>query len=650
VTRLPSETNGAGLLRDTFGRRELTVRNLNDPLNPGDVPGVGTVFDADGREQVVITSQSGTTLSVSAIDVKGYGAIGDGSSHPLSARFSTLAAAQVVYPHAAALTDELDWAAWQGALNTAKATGRRVYAPAGTYIVHTTVTHPGGVHVYGDGSALDTYAATDAAFPQVQGTTVRLKAGVTVGALWESENFASLTGVATPDAHATPQHMGLHYLKLDANSIAGSIAWVARIYCKAFRQNDVDYVNGASGGLWGETQSGGYDMEWQSANVSIIGCGGRGLHARSLHDSQWTNLLVKLPSTTTPAGIDGVYIDPTGNVGGEQFTTCHVWGNYSNASWVLGSTNAACENCTADGTGIQILRSGNTFRGTIYGTNTPGQFVVKLGDGTARSIGENTVEVRSFNFKGSPWIVFTANVTDLGSRFRSTANMGAATRYQANGGVTRLTTAAATADTVLNVADTSFLPASGTVYGDDGTNRFSSITYTAKTATTLTGVAGIGAAGLANGAAIYVASDPYNQDSFELWDYGNPGSAGLLLERSTPAASGAHNAIRAFNGQIQGQEGVVVGSGGTQIKKHLSATVAWDPPSIAAGASATTTITVTGAALGDTVAVGFTSLVTGWTITGLVTATNTVEVRITNNTVGAVDLASGSLRADVWQH
>jgi hypothetical protein len=64
VTRLPSETNGAGLLRDTFGRRELTVRNLNDPLDIGDVPGVGTVFDTDGREQVVITGRGGTVLSV----------------------------------------------------------------------------------------------------------------------------------------------------------------------------------------------------------------------------------------------------------------------------------------------------------------------------------------------------------------------------------------------------------------------------------------------------------------------------------------------------------------------------------------------------------------------------------------------------------
>lgn len=50
-----------------------------------------------------------------------FGAIGDGSSHPLSNYFGTLAAAQVVYPHATSLTNELDWAAIQAAINAAKA-------------------------------------------------------------------------------------------------------------------------------------------------------------------------------------------------------------------------------------------------------------------------------------------------------------------------------------------------------------------------------------------------------------------------------------------------------------------------------------------------------------------------------------------------
>ncbi|MCT1391459.1 hypothetical protein M4D76_24665 [Peribacillus frigoritolerans] len=47
-----------------------------------------------------------------------YLAIGDGTSHPLSERFSTLANAQVIFPHATALTDEIDWCAIQGVLNS----------------------------------------------------------------------------------------------------------------------------------------------------------------------------------------------------------------------------------------------------------------------------------------------------------------------------------------------------------------------------------------------------------------------------------------------------------------------------------------------------------------------------------------------------
>lgn len=51
-------------------------------------------------------------------NVKDYGAIADGAYHPLSERFATLAEAQAVYPHATALTDSIDWAACQAALNS----------------------------------------------------------------------------------------------------------------------------------------------------------------------------------------------------------------------------------------------------------------------------------------------------------------------------------------------------------------------------------------------------------------------------------------------------------------------------------------------------------------------------------------------------
>lgn len=59
----------------------------------------------------------------SAIYPETYGAVGDGASHPLSSAYGTLAAAQAVYPHATALTDEIDWCAIQSALNALGTTG-----------------------------------------------------------------------------------------------------------------------------------------------------------------------------------------------------------------------------------------------------------------------------------------------------------------------------------------------------------------------------------------------------------------------------------------------------------------------------------------------------------------------------------------------
>jgi hypothetical protein len=62
-------------------------------------------------------------------DAADYGAIGDGSSHPLSGYFASLGAAQAVYPHATALSNEMDWAAIQAAINAAMAAETKVSGP-----------------------------------------------------------------------------------------------------------------------------------------------------------------------------------------------------------------------------------------------------------------------------------------------------------------------------------------------------------------------------------------------------------------------------------------------------------------------------------------------------------------------------------------
>ena len=92
-------------------------------------------------------------------------------------------------------------------------------------------------------------------------------------------------------------------------------------------------------------------------------------------------------------------------------------------------------------------------------------------------------------------------------------------------------------------------------------------------------------------------------------------------------------------------------SGGTAIAKLLTGTATWDPGSIADGAMTSTTVTVTGAALGDLVlsCSDTVAVPAGATLTGQVTASNTVTVTLFNKTGGNLDLASGTIRVVVAQ-
>ena len=72
-----------------------------------------------------------------------------------------------------------------------------------------------------------------------------------------------------------------------------------------------------------------------------------------------------------------------------------------------------------------------------------------------------------------------------------------------------------------------------------------------------------------------------------------------------------------------------------------------DPANLEDGAGVTTTVTVTGAALGDFASASFSNDLQGVLLTAWVSAANTVSVRFQNETAGAVDLASGTLRASV---
>lgn len=80
---------------------------------------------------------------------------------------------------------------------------------------------------------------------------------------------------------------------------------------------------------------------------------------------------------------------------------------------------------------------------------------------------------------------------------------------------------------------------------------------------------------------------------------------------------------------------------------ELKGEATYDPASLADGASATTTVTVTGAELGDFTKASFDNDLQGITLDSWVSAADTVSVKFANNTGGVIDLASGTLAARV---
>ncbi len=116
-------------------------------------------------------------------------------------------------------------------------------------------------------------------------------------------------------------------------------------------------------------------------------------------------------------------------------------------------------------------------------------------------------------------------------------------------------------------------------------------------------------------------------------------------------ATGTGNmTVHGKNARSQLRE-LAIGASGTKILQHLSNTASWTPGAIAANTGATTTITVTGAALGDVVALGYNqNLNAGLILTGWVSSSNTVTAQIRNVTAGSLTPTAGTVRADVWQH
>jgi hypothetical protein len=122
-------------------------------------------------------------------------------------------------------------------------------------------------------------------------------------------------------------------------------------------------------------------------------------------------------------------------------------------------------------------------------------------------------------------------------------------------------------------------------------------------------------------------------------------------------ATGMSLGLDGFRWDMKGRNvdlnGTLKVGGGTTITNHLSATASLNFDFSGGGITEhDLTITVTGAAVGDTCVVGLpTALqVTGLTFTCFVSATNTVTVRGMDVTSAGPDPAAATVRVDVWLH
>ncbi|WP_145589137.1 phage head-binding domain-containing protein [Yersinia rochesterensis] len=81
---------------------------------------VDMLGEPTGASLVGVQPQGNLNQAINWVTPEQFGAIGDGTAHPLSERYATLAAAQAVYPHVTSLNQTIDWAACQAADNYAR--------------------------------------------------------------------------------------------------------------------------------------------------------------------------------------------------------------------------------------------------------------------------------------------------------------------------------------------------------------------------------------------------------------------------------------------------------------------------------------------------------------------------------------------------
>ena len=219
-----------------------------------DAPYDGRIYGRLNGVWTPTTSITGGGANTDPNNIKAWGAIVDGNSHPLSQTYPTLAAAQAVYPHATSLNDEIDWCAIQAAVNALE---KVIYIPGWALInrpVISTSTTP--ITVLGDGVNVSSIIQTTAGADGWQHTSTL---GFQMFGLTLSCNGVGGTALKLDFGVGSVSQVTLRDVYIVGNIFnpagGGQLSnyWHDGIYCKnpSIMQLDHIWILGSNGGYLG---------------------------------------------------------------------------------------------------------------------------------------------------------------------------------------------------------------------------------------------------------------------------------------------------------------------------------------------------------------------------------------------------------------
>lgn len=532
------------------------------------------------------------------------------------------------------------------AFGTAIAAGGNIYVPAGTYILATALLLNSSTYLFGDGPGLTVLQSTDS---------------TNHGVVFH-HGGAAVTDFALSDMTLTTALVGGNFdgpglIYFDRASITRGVISRVKFTCPSIG------INGITG-QWGAFGLLCQDLTVQDCNFDTVGRMGCELLNQ---DKNWAaTTAFSLNDIIIPV-VPRTALDFRVTTAGTSAASEPTWPSVAGGTVTSGTVVFTAVVPQYNIQNAKVLRNtfrnvGNTGTGSAYGYSISGRAIacltadnlfdgISLGDscenaGASYSIYRGNRFI-NFNTSGS---VYALSVSDnanggiFGTIYDANIFVGAGAPGAAGGQPVRMSDcvrsrftnnyveAAVAAQfagcTDIDVDSNTFNLTDDFPIGFDGTNdsRFTNNIVVNTRA----------GAGLNSGPIVFFNASNGNTMTGNTWRLATGGV-------NTPV-----NSDTAANNSFGNNNFIDNGTTLTRMNGDYTFSGAIDFPSIATGASNTQTATVTGAAIGDYVAVLTCSItLSGLALSAAVTAVNTVSITAVNGTGGAVNLASATFKVAV---